>query len=83
MSSYTDEHGRIVSDLEPGPLVKTVDFGMFCEDVRLMVKLHEDCIVELPSDPRIHVTRSFLGRPRPGTAGNLPSATRSRRIVRA
>jgi len=36
MSSYADEHGRIVSDLEPGPLVQTVDFGMFCEDVRLI-----------------------------------------------
>lgn len=36
MNSYTDEHGRIVAPVEPGPLVQTVDFGSFCDDIRFL-----------------------------------------------
>ena len=36
MNSYTDEHGRIVPPVEPGPIVQTVDFASFCEDIRYM-----------------------------------------------
>jgi hypothetical protein len=34
--SYTDEHGRIVGAIEPGPLVQMVDFETFCDDIRFL-----------------------------------------------
>ena len=33
------------------------------DDVRLKVKLHQDCKVEIPADPRIEVCRDFLAAP--------------------
>ena len=36
MSSYTDEHGRIVAPVEPGPLVQMLDFETFCDDIRFL-----------------------------------------------
>lgn len=34
--TYTDEHGRIVAPVEPGPLVQVLDFDSFCDDIRFL-----------------------------------------------